>query len=146
MVITFFKTSQCVFYVMCTGSHFRKIVALCHAGKDRAGPRFNKTSYCEISISFEAVRFVFRIVLSLWNLTGASAAVLPGCLSNFKAMWWFKLQIWRLRDFTRSYDKTSYRMLWNGALVAGPSEIMAVMITVVNGILLDRNITISLKK
>ena len=33
------------------------------------------------------------------------------CLSNFKAMRWFKLPISRLRDLTRSYNKTSYRML-----------------------------------
>ena len=44
-----------------------------------------KTSYRKISWSLEATRFVFRIVRSLWNLTGTSAAMLPMCLSNFKA-------------------------------------------------------------
>ena len=34
----------------------------------------DKTSYCKISKSLEVARFVFRIVPSLWNLTGTSAA------------------------------------------------------------------------
>ena len=70
----------------------------------------DKTFYCKISQSFGAARFVFRIVRSLWNLTGTSAAPLPTSLSN-KAMRWIKLPISRLRDLTRSYDKTSYRIL-----------------------------------
>ena len=70
----------------------------------------DKTSYFKISWSLEVVRFVFRIVRSLWNLAGTSAAV----LSNFKAMRKFKLRISRLRDFTRSYDKTSYWILKRG--------------------------------
>ena len=37
-----------------------------------------------------------------------SIAVLPMCLSNFKATRWFKLPITRLRVFMRSYDKMSY--------------------------------------
>ena len=43
----------------------------------------DKTSYHKISQSLEATRFVLRIVRSLWNLTGTSAALLPKCLSNF---------------------------------------------------------------
>ena len=46
----------------------------------------DKTSYCKISWSLEAARFIFKIAQSLWNLTGTSAAVLPRCLPNFKAM------------------------------------------------------------
>ena len=47
-----------------------------------------KMSYHEILWSLEAARFVFRIVRSLWNLTGSrSVTLLPMCLSNFKAMW-----------------------------------------------------------
>ena len=75
---------------------------------------FDKTSYRKISQSLEAAKFVFRIVRSLWNLTGTSAAMLPMCLSNFKAMRQSKLPISRLRDFTRSYEKTSYRILKRG--------------------------------
>ena len=41
-----------------------------------------KTSYRKISWSLEATRFVFRIVLSLWNLTGISAALLPKLQSD----------------------------------------------------------------
>ena len=69
------------------------------------------SNYFKISWSLEDARFVFRIVRSLWNLAGTSAALLPKCLSNFKAMGKFKLRISRLRGFTRSYDKTSYWIL-----------------------------------
>ena len=47
----------------------------------------------------------------LWNLTGTSAAVLPKCLSNFRAIGQLWRQISWLRDFMRSYDKTSHRIL-----------------------------------
>ena len=74
----------------------------------------DKTSDFRISQSLEAARFVLRIVQSFSNLTGSSTAVMPMCLSNFKAMRWFKLPISRLRDLVRSYDKTSYRKLKRG--------------------------------
>ena len=45
-----------------------------------------KTSYREISWNLEAARFGFRLFQSLWNSTGTSAAALPKCLSNFRAM------------------------------------------------------------
>ena len=73
-----------------------------------------KTSFRKISWSLEAARFVFEIVRSLWNLTGTSAALLPICLSNFKAIRQFKVPISWLRDFTRSYEKTSYPILRRG--------------------------------
>ena len=73
-----------------------------------------KTFYRKISWSLEAARLVFRIVRSLWNLTGTSATLLPMCLSNFKAMRQSKVPISWLRDFTRSYDKTSFRILKRG--------------------------------
>ena len=73
-----------------------------------------KTSYRKISWSLEAARFVFRIVWSLWNLTGTSAALLPMCLPNFKAILQFKVPISWLRDFTRSYEKRSFRILRQG--------------------------------
>ena len=73
-----------------------------------------KTSYRKISWSLEVARFVFKIVRSLCNLTDTSAAVLPMCLSNFKAIRQFKVPISWLRDFTRSYEKTSFRILRRG--------------------------------
>ena len=73
-----------------------------------------KTSFRKISWSLEAARFVFGIVRSLWNLTGTSAAVLPMGLSNFKAIRLFKVPIPWLRHFTRSYGKTSFRILRRG--------------------------------
>ena len=45
-----------------------------------------KTSYRQISRSLEAARLGVIMIVSLWNLTGISAAVLPRCLSNFRAM------------------------------------------------------------
>ena len=83
---------------------------------------FEKTSYRKISWSLEGAWFVFRIVRSLWNLTGTSAALLPMFLSNFKAIRQFKVQISWLRDFTRSYNKTLDLSLfgyWDGAQAAG---------------------------
>ena len=69
----------------------------------------DKTSDFMISQSLEAARFVLRIVQSFSNLTGTSTAVMPMCLSNLP-----NLPISRLRDFARSYDKTSYRILNRG--------------------------------
>ena len=77
----------------------------------------DKTSYMKFSRSLEAARFLFRLVRSHWNLTGTTAAVLPKCQSNFKAMRSFKRSISWLRDFTRSYDKTPYRILKRGPAV-----------------------------
>ena len=64
--------------------------------------------------SREVSRFVFRIVRSLWNLTGTSAALLPMCLSNFKAIRQFKVPFSWPRDLARSYEKTSFRILRRG--------------------------------
>ena len=73
-----------------------------------------KTSFRKISWSLETARFVFRIIRSLWNLTGTSAALLPMCLSNFKAIWQFKVPFSWLRDFARFYEKTYFRILRRG--------------------------------
>ena len=78
--------------------------------KNKKNSIFDEPSHLKALWSQEAVRFVFRIVQSLWNLTGTLVALLR-CLSNFKAMQLFKQPILRLRDFTRSQDKTSYRTL-----------------------------------
>ena len=87
-----------------------------HQGCNGQGPVSisEKTSFRKISSSLEAARFVFRIVRSFWNLTGTSAAMLPMCLSNFKTIRQFKVPISWLRDFTRSYGKTSFRILRRG--------------------------------
>ena len=45
-----------------------------------------RTSYHKISWRLEAVRLDVIMIVSLWNLTGISAAPLPRCLSNFKAI------------------------------------------------------------
>ena len=45
-----------------------------------------KTSYRQISRSLEVARLGVTIIVSLWNLTGIAAALLPRCLSNFRAI------------------------------------------------------------
>ena len=45
-----------------------------------------KTSYRQILWSLEAVRLDVAMVVSLWNLTGTSAAALPRYLPNFRAI------------------------------------------------------------
>ena len=73
-----------------------------------------KTSYHKISWSLEAARFGFKLFQSLWNLAGTSAAQLPRCLSNFRAIQPLQHPISRLRDFTRFGGKTSYRLVNRG--------------------------------
>ena len=73
-----------------------------------------KTSYHKISWSLEAARFGFKLFQSLWNLAGISAALLPRCLSNFRAIQPLQHPISRLRDFTRFDGKTSYRLVNRG--------------------------------
>ena len=72
------------------------------------------TSYRKISRSLDAARLVVQIIVSLWNLTGTLAAVLLRCLSKFRAIGQFLPSISWLRDFTRFYNKTSYRILKQG--------------------------------
>ena len=45
-----------------------------------------RMSYCKISWSFQASSLCVMIILPLWHLTGISAALLPRCLSNFRAI------------------------------------------------------------
>ena len=45
-----------------------------------------KTSYQQISLSFEAAKLGVIMIVSLWNVTGISAAVLPRYLSHFRAI------------------------------------------------------------
>ena len=68
----------------------------------------DKTSYLKISWNLKVMLFVFRIIRLLWNVTGTSVALLSMCLSNFKAMQWFKLPISHPRD-PRLIE------YWNGA-------------------------------
>ena len=70
-----------------------------------------KTSYCKISWNFESMKFDWRFFQSLWNLTGTSAAALPRCLSNCRAIWSLKHPISRLRVFMGFGGKTSYRLV-----------------------------------
>ena len=76
-----------------------------------------KTSYRKISRSLEAAIFGLYLFQSLWNLAGTSAALLPRCLSNFRAIRPLQHPISRLRDFTRFGGKTSYRLVNRGPVL-----------------------------
>ena len=45
-----------------------------------------RTTYLKISRSLKTARLGFKLCQSLWHLTGTSAAALPRCLSNFRAI------------------------------------------------------------
>ena len=73
-----------------------------------------RMSYGKISRSLEVARYGFKHFSSLWNLTGTSAAPLPKCLLNFRAIRSLSHPISRLRDFARFGGKTSYRLVNRG--------------------------------
>ena len=60
-----------------------------------------KTSYRKISWSLEAARLNVTMLLSLWNLTGISVALLARCLPNLRTIGKFKLES---RGFESSRD------------------------------------------
>ena len=74
--------------------------------------------YLKILWSLEAARFVLRIVLSLCNLKGTSAALLPRWLWNFKVRQQFKVPISWLPDFTQDFTKRRVIGYWNRVQVA----------------------------
>ena len=47
---------------------------------------YDMASYRKIWQSLEAMQFVFRTALSLWNLAGVLAALIPRQQSNFKVI------------------------------------------------------------
>ena len=71
-------------------------------------PKSDKMSYCKISWNLEAARLVIWIIIWLWNLTGALAALLPNCLFNFRVFGQFKIQVSWLWFFVRSYSMVPY--------------------------------------
>ena len=66
----------------------------------------DKTSYGVISQRPEGARSGVKLFVSLYNLTSTLTTVLLKGLSNFRAIGQFKIQIQRLQDFARSYNKT----------------------------------------
>ena len=73
-----------------------------------------ETSYRQISWSIEAVRSDVIMIASLWDLTGISTEPLPSSLPTVRVFGDVKTRIWRLRIFTRSCGKTSYRLVNRG--------------------------------
>ena len=63
------------------------------------------TSHHKNSWKLEAERLDVVMIVSLWNLTGISAALLPMCLSNFRAIEKVWTRISRFRNFARSCGK-----------------------------------------
>ena len=61
-------------------------------------------------------RFRFRLHQSVWNLPGIclSAAPLPRCQSNFRAILSLQHKILQLRDLARFGGKTPYRLVNGG--------------------------------
>ena len=72
-----------------------------------AGPRFNTRLDVLSSDTIKPRLFVGQIIASLWHMTCTSVGVLSMYLSNFIAIGQLWIHISRLRDFTRSYHKTS---------------------------------------
>ena len=68
-------------------------------------------SHRKILWSLGGARFGFRLFQSLWTFMGTSTAAQPRCLSHFRAMCLLSHPISRLRDFTKSYAKTSFRFM-----------------------------------
>ena len=71
-------------------------------------------SYCKISQSLKAASSAVKMPISLWNLAGTLAAVLPRCLPNFLSNWktlYHLPPISHLWDFARSYNTPSYAIL-----------------------------------
>ena len=67
----------------------------------------SRPSYRQISLSLEAASLNVTMIPSLCNLTSISTAALLRCLSNCRAIGKVRTRISRLRDFTRSWCKTS---------------------------------------
>ena len=63
---------------------------------------------------FGAETLVVWFIASLWNWTSFWAAMLLRCLPNFRVIEQFQIQISHLRDFVRSYHKTSCEILKQG--------------------------------
>ena len=68
----------------------------------------------QVSRILEALRLGVKFIVSPWNLTGASAAMLLRRLSNFQATGQLQNHISLLRDFARSDSKTPYHFVNKG--------------------------------
>ena len=68
-------------------------------------------SYHQILWILEAVGVDIILIISVWNLTGISAALLPRCLSTFRAIGKVLTQISQIQDFMRSCGKMSISLV-----------------------------------
>ena len=66
-----------------------------------------RATYHKITSSLEAKRLEVIMIVSLWNLTGISAAALPWCQSSFRAIGEVWTRISWLRYFVRYYGQAS---------------------------------------
>ena len=79
-------TSSCEFSSFVRYVSLFKFPLLCYIPIQGIYSLSGRTSYRKISWSLEAARLGVIMIPSLWDLTGISAALLPRCLSNFKAI------------------------------------------------------------
>ena len=97
--------------------------------RPRASFHYAVTSYSQISLSLEASRCIVIMIVSLWNLTGITAALLSRRLLNFKRLEKSKPES---RGFETSPDLVMGRpaALWTEALgpVALPFSLPAIQI------------------
>ena len=73
----------------CDGKQVTACIAIdtmCYDGLQGLYSLSSKTSYRQISWSLEAARLDVLMIVSLLNLAGISATLLPRCLSNFGAI------------------------------------------------------------
>ena len=105
-----FKPFDCTVWVGChLGCAMRLWKSLSMPGPLRGSFNTHKMSYRKILQKF---KICVIIVQSLWNLTGASAGLLPRHLSNFKVKWPFYHTIWYLKTVPfLIFDKAFYRIL-----------------------------------
>ena len=73
-----------------------------------------KMHYRQMSWSLKVARLDAIMIVSLGNLMGISAALLPKSLSNIRAIGKVQTGISRLRDFSRSCGETSARLVNRG--------------------------------
>ena len=103
-----------VLYVYWYHRHLHGLSTLAAEGTKYPGPIFTKRYDVLLPnlVKTRSPRLGIKTTVSLWNLTGVSTAVLPRCLSNFRAIRKVCTRMSRLRDFT--CGKTSVRLVNKG--------------------------------
>ena len=109
--ITAWQLNNSMFYTLLVNVHKTNIKKDRYIYPAHSGPRFTKRTDIlpRDFVRSEAARLDVVIMASLWTLTGIAAALLPRCLSNFRAIKKIQTRISRLRGFMRSCNKKELR-------------------------------------